>query len=53
MTLFFSGQADQVPPLTTTDDSGDDCGYHHKPRHKIHSLNCRIRPGETVVAVVA
>ncbi|XP_069012383.1 voltage-gated inwardly rectifying potassium channel KCNH6 [Embiotoca jacksoni] len=36
--------ADQVPPIVTTDDSGDDCGYRHKPRHRIHSMNCRIRP---------
>ncbi|XP_074477025.1 voltage-gated inwardly rectifying potassium channel KCNH6 [Sebastes fasciatus] len=37
--------ADQVPPIiTTTDDSGDDCVYRHKPRHRNHSLDCRIRP---------
>ncbi|XP_054455496.1 potassium voltage-gated channel subfamily H member 6 [Anoplopoma fimbria] len=41
---FDLREADQVPPIITTDDSGDDCGYRHKPRHKIHSLDCRIRP---------
>ncbi|XP_049916763.1 potassium voltage-gated channel subfamily H member 6 [Epinephelus moara] len=43
---FDLRDADQVPPIitTTTDDSGDDCGYRHKPRHRIHSLDCRIRP---------
>ncbi|XP_071318733.1 voltage-gated inwardly rectifying potassium channel KCNH6 [Trachinotus anak] len=41
---FDLRDVDQVPPIITTDDSGDDCGYHHKPRHKIHSLDCRIRP---------
>ncbi|XP_069374202.1 voltage-gated inwardly rectifying potassium channel KCNH6 isoform X2 [Paralichthys olivaceus] len=41
---FDLRDADQVPPIITTDDSGDDCGYHHKPRHKLHSLDCRIRP---------
>lgn len=41
-------QADQVQPIiTTTDDSGDDCDYQHKPRCRIHTLDCRIRPGET------
>ncbi|XP_068438822.1 potassium voltage-gated channel subfamily H member 6 [Clinocottus analis] len=41
---FDLRDADQVPPIITTDDSGDDCGYRQKPRHKIHSLDCRIRP---------
>ncbi|KAK9530410.1 hypothetical protein VZT92_011912 [Zoarces viviparus] len=41
---FDLRDADQVPPIITTDDSGDDCGYRHKPRHKCHSLDCRIRP---------
>nr|XP_040032088.1 potassium voltage-gated channel subfamily H member 6 isoform X1 [Gasterosteus aculeatus aculeatus] len=41
---FDLRDADPVPPIITTDDSGDDCGYRHKPRHKIHSLDCRIRP---------
>ncbi|XP_074519384.1 voltage-gated inwardly rectifying potassium channel KCNH6 [Halichoeres trimaculatus] len=36
--------ADQVPTIITTDDSGDDCGYHHKPRHRFHATDCRIRP---------
>uniref|UniRef100_A0A674P8T2 Potassium voltage-gated channel subfamily H member 2 n=1 Tax=Takifugu rubripes TaxID=31033 RepID=A0A674P8T2_TAKRU len=27
-------------------DSGDDCDYHHKPRCRSHTLDCRIRPGE-------
>ncbi|KAK7919624.1 hypothetical protein WMY93_010908 [Mugilogobius chulae] len=36
--------ADQVPAMMTTDESGDDCGYHHKSRHKMHTLDCRIRP---------
>lgn len=40
---FDLRDADQVP-IIATDDSGDDCGYHHKSRHKIHSLDCRIRP---------
>ncbi|XP_029953950.1 potassium voltage-gated channel subfamily H member 6 [Salarias fasciatus] len=35
-------QADQVATITTTDDSGDDCGYRHKLRHR--TLDCRIRP---------
>uniref|UniRef100_A0A665WL40 Cyclic nucleotide-binding domain-containing protein n=1 Tax=Echeneis naucrates TaxID=173247 RepID=A0A665WL40_ECHNA len=35
---------DVLPPIITTDDSGDDCSYHHKPRHRIHSMDCRIRP---------
>lgn len=42
---FCIHQADQVPVITT-DDSGDDCGYRHKPRHRIQILDCRIRPGE-------
>ncbi|XP_020567965.1 potassium voltage-gated channel subfamily H member 6-like isoform X3 [Oryzias latipes] len=37
-------QADQAPQVTTTDDSGDDCGYRHKDRHRVHTLDCRIRP---------
>ncbi|XP_029312589.1 potassium voltage-gated channel subfamily H member 6 [Cottoperca gobio] len=41
---FDLRDADQVPPIITTDDSGDDCGYRHKPRHRNHSLDCRIRP---------
>ncbi|XP_027140538.1 potassium voltage-gated channel subfamily H member 6 [Larimichthys crocea] len=41
---FDLRDADQVPPIITTDDSGDDCGYGHKPRHRMHSLDCRIRP---------
>ncbi|XP_034415202.1 potassium voltage-gated channel subfamily H member 6 [Cyclopterus lumpus] len=41
---FDLRDADQVPPIITTDDSGDDCGYRQKSRHKIHSLDCRIRP---------
>ncbi|XP_034563754.1 potassium voltage-gated channel subfamily H member 6 [Notolabrus celidotus] len=36
--------ADQIPPIITTDESGDDCEYHHKPRHRIHAMDCRIRP---------
>ncbi|XP_044194716.1 potassium voltage-gated channel subfamily H member 6 [Thunnus albacares] len=38
---FDLRDADQVP-IITTDDSGDDCGYRHKPRHR--TLDCRIRP---------
>ncbi|XP_038592483.1 potassium voltage-gated channel subfamily H member 6 [Micropterus salmoides] len=41
---FDLRDANQVPPIITTDDSGDDCGYRHKPRHRIQSLDCRIRP---------
>ncbi|XP_035525500.1 potassium voltage-gated channel subfamily H member 6 [Morone saxatilis] len=41
---FDLRDADQVPQIITADDSGDDCGYRHKPRHRIHSLDCRIRP---------
>ncbi|XP_026207395.1 potassium voltage-gated channel subfamily H member 6 [Anabas testudineus] len=41
---FDLRDADQAPPIVTTDDSGDDCGYRHKLRHRIHSLDCRIRP---------
>nr|XP_054605704.1 potassium voltage-gated channel subfamily H member 6 [Nothobranchius furzeri] len=40
---FDLRDTDQVPPITT-DDSGDDCEYRHKPKHRIHSLDCRIRP---------
>ncbi|XP_034717015.1 potassium voltage-gated channel subfamily H member 6 isoform X1 [Etheostoma cragini] len=40
---FDLRDADQVPPIIT-DDSGDDCGYRHKPKHRIHTLDCRIRP---------
>ncbi|XP_072229017.1 voltage-gated inwardly rectifying potassium channel KCNH6 [Leuresthes tenuis] len=35
--------ADQVP-LITTDDSGDDWECRPKPKHRNHSLDCRIRP---------
>ncbi|XP_031614579.1 potassium voltage-gated channel subfamily H member 6 [Oreochromis aureus] len=42
---FDLRDADQEPPLIIADDSGDDCEYHHKPRCKIHSLDCRNRPG--------
>ncbi|XP_047466078.1 potassium voltage-gated channel subfamily H member 6-like isoform X2 [Mugil cephalus] len=44
---FDLRDADQVPPIimSTTDESGDDCGYRpSKPRHRLHSLDCRIRP---------
>ncbi|XP_041830049.1 potassium voltage-gated channel subfamily H member 6 [Melanotaenia boesemani] len=41
---FDLRDADQVAPLITTDDSGDDGEYRPKPRHRIHSLDCRIRP---------
>ncbi|XP_038154736.1 potassium voltage-gated channel subfamily H member 6 isoform X2 [Cyprinodon tularosa] len=34
---------DQMPPIIT-DESGEDDEYRHKPRHKVHSLDCRIRP---------
>ncbi|KAM9838095.1 voltage-gated inwardly rectifying potassium channel KCNH6 [Aulostomus maculatus] len=40
---FDLRDADQLPALVS-DDSGDDCEYRHKQRHKIHSLDCRIRP---------
>ncbi|XP_061519990.1 potassium voltage-gated channel subfamily H member 6 [Phycodurus eques] len=40
---FNLRDVDQVVPIST-DDSGDDCDYRHRPRHKIHSLDCRIRP---------
>ncbi|XP_055360216.1 potassium voltage-gated channel subfamily H member 6 isoform X2 [Betta splendens] len=40
---FDLRDADQAPPIAT-DDSGDDCEYQHKLRHRIHSLDCRIRP---------
>ncbi|CAK6971000.1 potassium voltage-gated channel subfamily H member 6 [Scomber scombrus] len=40
---FDLRDADQAPVITT-DDSGDDCGYRHKPRHRIQNLDCRIRP---------
>ncbi|XP_026171102.1 potassium voltage-gated channel subfamily H member 6 [Mastacembelus armatus] len=40
---FDLRHVDQVPPIIT-DDSGDDCVYRHKQRHRIHSLDCRIRP---------
>ncbi|XP_028286591.1 potassium voltage-gated channel subfamily H member 6 [Parambassis ranga] len=40
---FDLRDADQVPPIIT-DDSGDECEYRHKPKHRIHSLDCRIRP---------
>ncbi|KAF3704433.1 Potassium voltage-gated channel subfamily H member 6 [Channa argus] len=41
---FDLRDADQAPPIIPTDDSVDDCGYRHKLRHRIHSLDCRIRP---------
>ncbi|XP_028332040.1 potassium voltage-gated channel subfamily H member 6 [Gouania willdenowi] len=41
---FDLRDADQVPETITTDDSGDDCGYRHKPRHRTHPSDCRIRP---------
>ncbi|KAK5881213.1 hypothetical protein CesoFtcFv8_022036 [Champsocephalus esox] len=41
---FDLRDADQVPPIITTDDSGDDYGCRHKLRHRKHSLDCRIRP---------
>ncbi|XP_035810488.2 potassium voltage-gated channel subfamily H member 6 isoform X1 [Amphiprion ocellaris] len=41
---FDLRDADQVPPIITTDDSGDDCGYRHKPRQRMHCMDCRIRP---------
>ncbi|XP_039862550.1 potassium voltage-gated channel subfamily H member 6 [Simochromis diagramma] len=41
---FDLRDADQEPPVIIDDDSGDDCEYHHKPRCKIHSLDCRNRP---------
>ncbi|PWA16714.1 hypothetical protein CCH79_00017478, partial [Gambusia affinis] len=34
---------DQMPPVITN-ESGDDGEYRHKARHRIHSLDCRIRP---------
>ncbi|KAI3365278.1 hypothetical protein L3Q82_010374, partial [Scortum barcoo] len=40
---FDLRDADQVPPIIA-DDSGDDCEYRHKPRHRMQSLDCRIRP---------
>ncbi|KAM9716108.1 voltage-gated inwardly rectifying potassium channel KCNH6 [Menidia menidia] len=40
---FDLRDADQVPTITT-DESGDDCECRHKPRHRNHSLDCRIRP---------
>ncbi|KAM3860042.1 voltage-gated inwardly rectifying potassium channel KCNH6 [Diretmus argenteus] len=40
---FDLRDADQVPPITAADDSGEDCGYRRRPRHKVH-LDCRIRP---------
>ncbi|XP_035997674.1 potassium voltage-gated channel subfamily H member 6 isoform X1 [Fundulus heteroclitus] len=42
ITYDLRDQTDQMAP--TTDESGDDDEYRHKPRHRIHSLNCRIRP---------
>ncbi|CAB1312113.1 unnamed protein product [Coregonus sp. 'balchen'] len=42
---FDLRDADQVPPILLTDDSGDDCAYSHsKPRHRGHSLDCRNGP---------
>ncbi|XP_077407895.1 voltage-gated inwardly rectifying potassium channel KCNH6 isoform X2 [Vanacampus margaritifer] len=40
---FDLRDADQAVPIST-DDSGDDSDYRHRSRHKIHSLDCRIRP---------
>ncbi|XP_027885593.1 potassium voltage-gated channel subfamily H member 6 isoform X2 [Xiphophorus couchianus] len=34
---------DQMPPVITN-ESGDDSEYRHKARHRIHPLDCRIRP---------
>ncbi|KAM6963593.1 voltage-gated inwardly rectifying potassium channel KCNH6 isoform 1-T1 [Tautogolabrus adspersus] len=41
---FDLRDAEQVPPIITTDDSGDDCKYHHKPRQRIHTMDYRIKP---------
>ncbi|CAJ1081098.1 hypothetical protein INR49_013661 [Xyrichtys novacula] len=41
---FDLRDVDQIPPIITTDESGDDCGYHHRPRHRNHAMDCRIRP---------
>ncbi|XP_077359881.1 voltage-gated inwardly rectifying potassium channel KCNH6 [Festucalex cinctus] len=40
---FDLRDADQAVSILT-DDSGDDSDYSHGSRHKIHSLDCRIRP---------
>ncbi|XP_057681704.1 potassium voltage-gated channel subfamily H member 6 [Corythoichthys intestinalis] len=40
---FDLRDADQVA-ATSTDDSGDDCDYRHRPKHLVNSLDCRIRP---------
>lgn len=45
-TLYCLHQADQAAPILT-DESEDDSVYRHDgSRPKIHSLDCRIRPGE-------
>ncbi|XP_041672457.1 potassium voltage-gated channel subfamily H member 6 isoform X2 [Cheilinus undulatus] len=36
--------AEQIPPIITSDDSGDDCGCCHRPRHRNHAMDCRIKP---------
>ncbi|KAM9426559.1 voltage-gated inwardly rectifying potassium channel KCNH6 [Pholidichthys leucotaenia] len=41
---FDMRDADQEPQTTTTDDSGEECGYRHKLRYRMHSLDHRIRP---------
>nr|XP_057917353.1 potassium voltage-gated channel subfamily H member 6 [Doryrhamphus excisus] len=41
--LTFDLRDTEQPPPILTDESGDDCDYHHKSRHRIH-LDCRIRP---------
>ncbi|XP_054623036.1 potassium voltage-gated channel subfamily H member 6 isoform X2 [Dunckerocampus dactyliophorus] len=39
---FDLRDAEQPPPILM-DESGNDCDYRQKPRHKIH-MDCRIRP---------
>ncbi|XP_008434981.1 potassium voltage-gated channel subfamily H member 2 isoform X1 [Poecilia reticulata] len=34
---------DQMPPVIIN-ESGDDGEYRHKARHRVHPLDCRIRP---------
>ncbi|KAM4715899.1 voltage-gated inwardly rectifying potassium channel KCNH6 isoform 2-T2 [Anableps anableps] len=43
ITYDLRDQTDQMPPIIT-DESGDDGEYRHKARHRIHPLDCRIRP---------
>ncbi|XP_068161561.1 potassium voltage-gated channel subfamily H member 6 [Antennarius striatus] len=41
---FDLRDSDQSPPIITADNCGDECDCRHKPRHRIHTMDCRNRP---------